>query len=100
MYCHDGRRLVHRRPEERLLDYCVNETHGNRAASVMVWGAFHHGAKFGLVFVDGTLNRFQYVDMLRNSMVPYARATFQNDSVLVHDNATCHTMRHTLIANS
>ena len=28
-------------------------------------------------------------------MVPYARATFQNNFVLVHDNATCHTAHHT-----
>ena len=60
----------------------------------MVWGAIHHGAKSELV-VDGTFNRFQYVDILRNSMVPYARVTFQNNFVLIQDNATCHTVRHT-----
>ena len=48
-----------------------------------------------LVFVNGTLDRFQYVDNLRNPMVPYARAMFQNKFVFVHDNAPCHTARHT-----
>ena len=61
----------------------------------MVWDVIHHGAKSEVVFVNVTLNRFQYVDILRSSMVPYARATFQNSLVFVHDNATCHTERHT-----
>ena len=95
VYCHYGRRLVHRRQGERLLDDCADETHGNRTASVMVWGAIRHGAKSELVLVDGTLNRFQYVDILRNSMVPYAGATFQNNWLFISDNATCHIARHT-----
>ena len=61
----------------------------------MVWGAINHDAKSELVFVNGTLNRLQYLDILRNSMVPYARATFQDNFVLVHDNAPCHTARYT-----
>ena len=61
----------------------------------MVWGAIHYGTKSELMLVNGTLNRFQYVDILRNSMVLYARTTFQNNFVLVHDDVTCHTRRHT-----
>ena len=78
-----------------MLDDCVNVNHGNRAASVMVWGTIHHCAKSELVFINGTLSRFQYVNILRNPIVPFARTTLQNNFVLVHDNATCHTVRHT-----
>ena len=95
LHCHNDRRLVHRRQGERLLNDCVHATHGNRTASVMVLGAIHHDAKSELVFINGTLNRFQYVDILRNSMVLYARTTFHNNFMLVHDNATCHPARHT-----
>ena len=59
----------------------------------MVQGAIHHGAKSELVFINGTFNLLQYVDILRNPIVPYARTMSQNNFVLVHGNATCHTAR-------
>ena len=45
LYCHDGQRLVSVQARGKRLDDCVNETHGNRTSSVMVWVAIHHGAK-------------------------------------------------------
>ena len=61
----------------------------------MVWGAIHHGAKSDLVFIDRTLNQFGYMDILRNTMLPFARRTFQQNFVYVQDNATPHAARRT-----
>ena len=80
---------------KRLHNDHVNATHGNWTASVMVWGAIHRDTKSELMFINGTLNRFQYVDILSNSMVPFAKTTFKNNFVLVHDSAIFHTAHHT-----
>ena len=61
----------------------------------MAWGAIHHGGKSQLVIVDGTLRMDGYVDILRNQMLPFARATFRDNFIFVHDNATPHTGRVT-----
>ncbi len=91
LYCHDGRRLVHRRQGERLQDDYVAERHGNRNACVMVWGAIHHGGKSELVIVDDTLHMDGYVGISRNQLLPFAKATFRDNFIFVHDNATPHT---------
>ena len=62
----------------------------------MVWGAIHHGDKSDLVFIDGTFNQFDYTDLLQNTILPYARTTFQHNFVYVKDNATPHSARRTL----
>lgn len=91
----DGRQRVRRRVGERLIPACVAPTFGGRRPSVMAWGAIHHGGKSQLVIVDGTLRMDGYVDILRNQMLPFARATFRDNFIFVHDNATPHTGRVT-----
>ena len=95
LYCHDGRQLVNRQQGERLPDGCVNETRANRTLSVMVCGTIHYGAKSELVFVDGTPDCFQYVDILRSIILPYARPAFEDNFVLVQANASYHTASQT-----
>ena len=91
----DGRLLVRRSQGERLLGTCVAPNHGSRQPSVMVWGAVHHGGKSDLVIFDENVNQGNYVDVMRDSMLSFARASFQDNFVFVHDNAPPHTARRT-----
>ena len=63
--------------------------------SLIVWDAFHASAKSELVVVDGTVNQQRYIGILRQNLLPWARATFHRNFARVHDNATPHTARNT-----
>lgn len=91
----DGRLRVRRREGERFVASCVVPTDGNRRPSVTVWGGFHFRGKSPLVIVEGTVNQERYQNILRDNFLPWARATFQNNYVLVQDNAPAHTARNT-----
>ena len=86
---------MRRRQGEDMLEQCVDENHGRRVPSIMVWGAMHHGGKSDIVVVEGTLAQMQYIDILRNTCLPFARATFRENFVLVQDNAPAHSGRRT-----
>ena len=58
-------------------------------------GVFYASGKSELVVVDGRVNQQYYIGILRQNLLPWARATFQRNCVLVHDNATSHTARNT-----
>lgn len=95
LYNNDGRISVRREVGERIRPDCVIPNYGNRVQSVMVWGAIHHGGKSVLVVIQGNLNQVRYIEILRESLLPFARAAFQDNFVLVQDNAPPHTGRHT-----
>lgn len=86
---------MRRAPGERLVDDCVMPHHGNRVQGVSVWGAIHFYGKSQLVFMDVNLNQFGYMDIIRNNLLPFARATYQHNFVLVQDNATPHSAHRT-----
>lgn len=96
LYIRDGRVRVRRSAGERLIDACIVQHHGNRVPSVSIWGAIHFGGKSQLVFIDGTLDQFSYMDIIRDNLLPFARRTFQDNFVLVQDNATPHKARRTM----
>ena len=58
------------------------------APSLKVSGAFSASGKSGLVVMHGTVNQQGYIGTLHQNLLPWARATFQINFVLVHDNAT------------
>ena len=91
----DGRLRVRRREGERLIDVCVQPGAPRVGPSVMVWGAFHAGGKSDLVFIEGGLNQYRYMDILRRHLLPWARAQFQANFVLVQDNAPPHRAHNT-----
>ena len=95
LYQHDGRQLVRRRQGEVMVEQCVDANHGRRVPSIMVWGTMHHGGKSDLVVVDGNLAQMQYIDILRDTCLPFARAVFRDNFVLVQDNAPAHRAHRT-----
>jgi hypothetical protein len=63
---------------------------------VSIWGAIHYYGKSQLVFIEGALNQDGYMDIIQNTLLPFARATFQDNFVLIQDNATPHRARRTM----
>ena len=88
-HCH-GRARVRRRVGERLVDCCIQEMDGNVGPSLVVWGALHASGNSEHVLVDGTVIHRRYIGILRQNLLSWARATFQRNFVLVHDNVTPH----------
>ena len=93
----DGRVQVRRRQGERLIDACVQPNNGNRGPSVMVWVAIHNGGRSELVVVDEAMNRYRYIQILRNQMLPWATGVFGHNFVYVQDNAPPNTARDTAV---
>ena len=95
LYHYDGHAQEGQRVGERLLNYCIQEANGNVGPTIMVWGPFHASSNSELLVVNGTVNQQRYIGILRQNLLPWARANFQRKLVLVHDNATPHTARNT-----
>ena len=56
--------------------------------SVHVFGAFHRGAKSPLVFPDRYLTGELYRDILRTTLVPFAKQHFRDNYRSQDDNTT------------
>jgi transposase len=89
----DGRLRVRRRKEEVYHESCILPRVHSGGGGYTVWGAFHAGGKSPLVFLDGNLTQDEYVVILRDSMLPFARATFGANFVYQDDNAPPHRGR-------
>ena len=55
--------------------------------------AFHHGGKCDLHTVDENLDQNQYLQMLEEILLPFARLTFEHNLVYQDDNARPHRAR-------
>ena len=86
---------MHRQQGERHIDVCVQGTDGNVGPSVTVWAGFNYGGKNELVVLDGIMNQQFYRRVLQQSLLPWTRVTFQNNCVLVQDNALSHIAQAT-----
>lgn len=93
VYRHDGRIRVRRRVEELYHEACILPRVQAGGGGVTVWGAFHAGAKSDLVILDGNLDQHQYRRILEQTMLPFARQTFQDNFVFQDDNAPAHRAR-------
>ena len=64
----------------------------------MIWGCFA-GNKLGpIVFVDGTVNADKYIELLRETVLPFLDALLEDGTtniVFQQDNATPHTANRT-----
>ena len=87
----DGRTYVRRRQCEEFNEECVEGTVKHGGGSVMVWGCISGDDKGMIVEVKGRMDRFQYLEILENAMLPSAWAARGLDYIFMHDNASCHT---------
>ena len=79
VYRHDGRIRVRRRQEELHHEKCIVSRVHAGSGGITVWGAFHAGGKSDLVVIKGNLDQHQYIRIIDNTMLLFARGVFQND---------------------
>lgn len=89
----DGRIRVRRRVEELYHESCIMPRVQAGGGGFTVWGAFHAGGKSELVVLDGYLNHRGYLQILRETMLPFARGHFAQNFVYQDDNAPAHRAR-------
>ncbi len=59
--------------------------------SIMVWGAISKRGKISLTFVEDTMNKEKYIEVLNNFLLPSASIVFGNRTWrFQQDNAPCH----------
>ena len=92
LYHSDGRAKVQ---SERLIDACIQPTHGNCNQSFMVWGTIHHGGMSNLVSLDGTMYRHRYIQIPRDHMLPWRRGVFRQNFAFVQDDTFAYVTRDT-----
>jgi hypothetical protein len=99
----DGKRWCRRRRGQNILNPKLvqqEERHGRFGTSLCVWGAIHPEGVSDLIRIDGNLDRFQYVEILRKGLLPLydhydSHATFRPTFLLFQqDNDPKHTSRH------
>ena len=90
VYRQDGRIRVRRRVEELYHEACILPRVQAGGGGITVWGAFHAGEKSDLVILDGNLDQYQYIHILDQTMLPFARGAFQDNFVYQDDNAPTH----------
>lgn len=90
LYRHDGRIRVRRRVEELYHEACIMPRVQAGGGGITVWGAFHAAGKSELVVINGNLDQHQYRRILNQTMLPFARQTFQDNFVFQDDNAPAH----------
>lgn len=87
----DGKTFVRRPKGQALNPRYTMKTVKHGAGSIMCWGAFSWRGVGPLYRINGVMDRFMYVDILKNQMEPF---TFENMPLkwtFQHDNDPKHT---------
>jgi transposase len=64
----DGRAMVWRQPNTELDPKNTTPTVKHGGGSVMVWGCFSASGVGNLVFIDGIMNQYVYMDLLKSNL--------------------------------
>ena len=91
--CAPKRQYVHRRNGEANLDCCVQPANVKDRRSLMVWGVISREGRVCLAFVHGVIDRWQYIQLLQQYLLPYldnlplntlAQTIYQDDNARPH----------------
>lgn len=89
----DGMRRVRRPINTRFNPKYITPTVKHGKGSVFVWGCFSWSGVGPLHFIDGTMDRFVYRDILQNVMLPYAEWEMPLRFIFQQDNDPKHSSR-------
>ena len=67
----------------------------NGEESLMIWAAFLWFKKTPLVFINGTMNSTNYIQVLMNNLVPWVENEYPRGAVFQQDNAPIYTSQQT-----
>lgn len=89
----DGIVWVRRPTNSRMNPKYTKGTIKFGGGSVMVWGCFSGHGMGPIRFIEGIMDRFVYVDILKNAMVPFAEDNLPLLWRFQHDNDPKHTAK-------
>lgn len=88
----DGRILVWRKPREEFRKQNLVPTVKHGGGGVMVWGCMSSAGVGNLVFIDGIMDQYKYIDILKQNLKSSARkCNLHNDFKFYQDNDPKHT---------
>ena len=88
----DGRTMVWRKPNQEYNIKNLNPTVKHGGGSVMLWGCMAANGVGNLQFIESTMNRFKYLDILKENLKNSAdKLELGADYVFQHDNDPKHT---------
>lgn len=89
----DGRVFVHRPKNQALNPRYTQKTIKHGGGSIMVWGSFSWHGVGPIVKINAKMDRYQYLDILKNKMEPYAFEHMPVSFIFMHDNDPKHTSK-------
>ena len=90
LFQNDAHKTAWRRPKEKYAIDCLIPTVKHGGGGVMVWGCFVDNRPGPLVAIEGKINGAGYIELLRNSLLPFLNElglnlyTFQDDNCPIH----------------
>lgn len=94
VFNNDGPTRVWRLPRERFNEENLMPTVKHNGGSIMVWSCFSGRGLGPLVLVEGTIDRWGYIEILEKNLLPYIDDKFNGKGYhFQDDNATVHTAK-------
>lgn len=92
--CSDGRIKVWRNKGTRLNKKNIKETVKFGGGNVMVWGCVSSSGVGNIAFIEDTMDRFQYINIISNNLKQSANNLGLKDFIFQQDNDPKHTSKH------
>ncbi|KAJ4441096.1 hypothetical protein ANN_10946 [Periplaneta americana] len=87
---------VRRTPTEKFLPECLVPAVQGGGSSVMIWGCMSAAGTGILRFIDGSMDSQEYIETMKDNMLPSAQKLYNGYFVFQQDNAPCHKSAATM----
>lgn len=89
----DGKIYVRRRTGEEYSTRCIKPTIKGGGGSVLVWGSMTINGTGPIHRIEGKMDRFVYLDIVKNILLPFAEEKLSADWMYQADNDPKHTAK-------
>lgn len=89
----DGKTYVRRRVGEEFNEKCVKPTVKGKGGSVMVWAGMTSNGSGPICRVNGIMDQYVYINILRKHLLPFAAEKMAPDWIFQSDNDPKHTSK-------